>query len=93
VASSESAAVASDTTLGLRANVIVGYDFRVTLMLFRTRRRDECSRLKEGERRRLRKSTSVNRQVSTETVNEAIKTVSVTENGLLRILRCMEQDG
>ena len=29
---------------------------RVTLVLFRTRRRDECSRLKEGERRRVRKS-------------------------------------
>ena len=29
---------------------------RVTLVLFRTRRRDECSRLKEGVRRRVRKS-------------------------------------
>jgi hypothetical protein len=29
---------------------------RVTLVLFRTRRRDQCSRLKEGERRRVRKS-------------------------------------
>jgi hypothetical protein len=28
---------------------------RVTLVLFRTRRRDRCSRLKEGERRRVRK--------------------------------------
>src|SRR5215469_13748494 len=28
----------------------------VTLVLFRTRRRDECSRLKEGLRRRVRKS-------------------------------------
>jgi hypothetical protein len=28
----------------------------MTLVLFRTRRRDECSRLKEGERRRVRKS-------------------------------------
>ena len=30
--------------------------YRVTLVLFRTRRRDECSRLKEGVRRRVRKS-------------------------------------
>jgi len=29
---------------------------RMTLVLFRTRRRDECSRLKEGVRRRVRKS-------------------------------------
>ena len=29
---------------------------RVTLVLFRTRRRDECSRLKESVRRRVRKS-------------------------------------
>jgi hypothetical protein len=29
---------------------------RVTLVLFRTRRRDGCSRLKEGLRRRVRKS-------------------------------------
>ena len=29
---------------------------RVTLALFRTRRRDECSSLKEGMRRRVRKS-------------------------------------
>ena len=28
----------------------------MTLVLFRTRRRDECSRLKEGVRRRVRKS-------------------------------------
>jgi hypothetical protein len=29
---------------------------RITLVLFRTRRRDECSRLREGVRRRVRKS-------------------------------------
>ena len=29
---------------------------RMTLVLFRTRRRDECSRLKKGVRRRVRKS-------------------------------------
>jgi hypothetical protein len=29
---------------------------RITLVLFRTRRRDECSRLKESVRRRVRKS-------------------------------------
>ena len=29
---------------------------QMTLVLFRTRRRDECSRLKEGVRRRVRKS-------------------------------------
>jgi hypothetical protein len=29
---------------------------RMTLVLFRRRRRDECSRLKEDERRRVRKS-------------------------------------
>src|SRR6266700_281506 len=29
---------------------------RITLVLFRTRRRDKCSRLKEGVRRRVRKS-------------------------------------
>jgi len=31
-------------------------NWRVTLVLFRTRRRDECSRQKEGVRRRVRKS-------------------------------------
>ena len=33
-----------------------GLNAWLTLVLFRTRRRDECSRLKEGVRRRVRKS-------------------------------------
>ena len=38
-------------------NLIVPSDgFAVTLVLFRTRRGDECSRLKESLRRRVRKS-------------------------------------
>ena len=36
-------------------NYVFDYS-RVTLVLFRTRRRDECSRLKESVRRRVRKS-------------------------------------
>ena len=41
----------------LRACHIPSWRFaRMTLVLFRTRRRDECSRLKEGVRRRVRKS-------------------------------------
>src|SRR5438876_11073709 len=35
---------------------------RITLVLFRTRRRDEYSKLQEGVRRRVRKSTSVTRE-------------------------------
>src|SRR6185312_12865970 len=40
----------------LRTNTVEDTCARITLVLFRTRRRDECARLKEGVRRRVRKS-------------------------------------
>jgi hypothetical protein len=42
-------------SLSLKDSKIPDYGW-ITLVLFRTRRRDECSRLKEGVRRRVRKS-------------------------------------
>ena len=57
----------------------------MTLVLFRTRRRDECSRLKEGVRRRVRKSRQKEAAGAADAV---LMQIEWSERGLLKLSGC-----